>query len=40
LIDLRVDDADDPIAELRRLWKAFEPQIDQFQRWATDPGRA
>jgi uncharacterized Ntn-hydrolase superfamily protein len=40
LIDLRVDDDDQPIAALRRLWQAYEPQIDDFVKRALDPDRA
>lgn len=37
LIDLRVDDDDQPLAALRRLWQAYEPQIDDFVTRAIDP---
>jgi uncharacterized Ntn-hydrolase superfamily protein len=40
LVDLRVDDDDAPIAALRRLWQAYEPQIDDFVKRAVDPDRA
>jgi uncharacterized Ntn-hydrolase superfamily protein len=40
LVDLRVDDDDQPIATLRRLWEAYEPQIDDFVTRALDPDRA
>lgn len=39
-IDLRVDDHDDPVAELRRLWRAYEPQVANFMLRVEDPGKA
>ena len=40
IADLRVDWHDEPIAELRRLWQLYEPQmIDYFNR-AIDPTKA
>jgi uncharacterized Ntn-hydrolase superfamily protein len=39
-INLRVDDHDDPVAELRRLWKVYEPQVDNFILRVNDPDAA
>lgn len=39
-VDLRVDDHDEPVAELRRLWKVFEPQLDNFILRVEDPNSA
>lgn len=36
-INLRVDDHDDPVGELRRIWKAYEPQVDTFVLRVLDP---
>jgi uncharacterized Ntn-hydrolase superfamily protein len=36
-IDLRVDDADAPLTALRRLWTAYEPLADDFERRAIEP---
>jgi uncharacterized Ntn-hydrolase superfamily protein len=38
--DLRVDDADDPVAELRRLWELWVPQKADYRIRAVDPARA
>jgi len=42
-IDLRIDQAVEPLGELRNLWKAFEPQIATFVERVLNPdsgGRA
>lgn len=39
-VNLRVDDHDDPIRELRRLWHAYEPQQANFMLRVTDPNAA
>jgi uncharacterized Ntn-hydrolase superfamily protein len=38
--DLRVDCHDEPIAELRRLWGLWEPEMDAYVTRALDPTRA
>lgn len=38
--DLRVDYADDPVAELAALWRLWEPQKDDYRVRAVDPTRA
>ena len=41
LADLRVDwNDDDPIAELRRLWERYEPQMKDYTIRAVDPSSA
>ena len=41
LVDLRVDwDDGNPIAALRRLWRAYEPQMDDYIVRAVDPDSA
>lgn len=35
--NLRVDDHDDPVGELKRLWKVYEPQLDHFVLRVNDP---
>ncbi len=35
--NLRVDDHDDPVGELQRLWKVYEPQLDHFVLRVKDP---
>ena len=40
LIDLRVDMHAEPIAELRRVWEAFEPESRGFVARAVDPASA
>ncbi len=41
LVSLRVDWEDDnPVAKLRALWKAYEPQMAAYQQRAIDPGHA
>ncbi|MBV8888057.1 MAG: DUF1028 domain-containing protein [Alphaproteobacteria bacterium] len=39
-VDLRIDDDAAPIAALRRLWQAWEPQIETFELRALAPDRA
>ena len=39
-INLRVDDHDDPVAELDRIWRKYEPEIDNFIVRVLDPDRA
>lgn len=39
-INLRVDDHDDPVAELARLWDVYRPQLDNFMLRVTDPDAA
>ena len=36
-VDLRVDAADAPLAELRRLWAVYAPEADTYARRALDP---
>src|SRR5690606_12302481 len=36
-VNLRVDWDDDPIATLRRLWEAYEPQMQDYVNRALDP---
>lgn len=38
--DLRVDWHDEPVAELRRLWTLYEPQMPQYLTRALDPRSA
>jgi uncharacterized Ntn-hydrolase superfamily protein len=38
--DLRVDWHDEPIAELRRLWELWAPQLDDYVARALDPSSA
>lgn len=38
--DLRVDWSDDPIEELRALWRLWRPQIDAYVTRALDPAQA
>lgn len=40
IVDLRVDWSDDPVADLRRIWDIYAPQIDAYVQRALDPGRA
>jgi len=40
LADLRVDWHDRPIAELRRVWAVYEPQMIDYRNRALDPGQA
>ncbi len=37
LVDLRVDDAAEPVAALRGLWEAYRPRMDEFVDRALDP---
>ena len=39
-VDLRVDLADEPIAQLRKLWEAYLPWLDEFVVRAVDPDNA
>jgi uncharacterized Ntn-hydrolase superfamily protein len=36
-VDLRVDEADSPVAALRALWAAYAPQADDYVTRAVDP---
>jgi uncharacterized Ntn-hydrolase superfamily protein len=38
--DLRVDWADDPVADLAALWRLWEPQLESYVRRALEPGAA
>jgi uncharacterized Ntn-hydrolase superfamily protein len=38
--NLRVDDHDDPVGELRRIWKAYAPQRERFVLRVVDPNAA
>ena len=40
LVDLRSDWADDPIAELAKLWAVYEPQMNDYVTRALDPSSA
>ncbi|TCS42347.1 DUF1028 domain-containing protein [Reinekea marinisedimentorum] len=41
LVDLRVDwKDDDPVAELTKLWRAYEPQMQDYVTRALDPSQA
>ena len=40
VVDLRVDWADAPVAELDSLWQLWAPQLDAYVRRALDPDRA
>lgn len=39
-VDLRVDNQDDPIRALRRMWELYEPQADPYVDRATAPEKA
>ncbi len=39
-VDLRVDSHADPIAELRRLWREYEPEAEPYVVRANDPAAA
>jgi uncharacterized Ntn-hydrolase superfamily protein len=39
-INLRVDDHDDPVRELRGLWRKYEREVDNFIVRVLDPGSA
>ena len=41
LVDLRVDwDKGDPVQSLHELWRAYEPQVQDYVVRALDPGNA
>jgi uncharacterized Ntn-hydrolase superfamily protein len=40
ICDLRVDWHDDPIAELRRVWEVYRPQMRDYLTRALDPSAA
>ncbi len=40
IVDLRVDWHGEPIAELRRVWEVYRPQIDDYVTRAIDPPAA
>jgi uncharacterized Ntn-hydrolase superfamily protein len=40
VVDLRVDWSDSPIADVARLWVAYEPQMADYVQRAKDPTRA
>jgi uncharacterized Ntn-hydrolase superfamily protein len=40
IVDLRVDDHDDPLTELARLWSVYEPLVDDYVTRALDPAGA
>ena len=40
ICDLRVDWHDAPIAEIRRVWEVFEPQMADYVTRAIDPTQA
>ena len=40
ICDLRVDWHDEPIAELRRVWEVYRPQMTDYLMRAIDPTRA
>ncbi len=40
LVDLRVDWHETPIAELRRVWSLYEPEMEAYLCRALDPGKA
>ena len=37
LVDLRVDDAAEPVAALRAVWDAYRPRMEEFVDRALDP---
>ena len=39
-INLRIDNADEPVAKVRELWRAYEPEVDNFMLRVTDPDAA
>jgi uncharacterized Ntn-hydrolase superfamily protein len=39
-INLRVDDHDDPVGELRRIWRKYEREVDNFILRVLDPDKA
>lgn len=40
IVDLRVDWSDSPIADLRRVWEVYAPQIEDYVWRALEPTRA
>ena len=38
--DLRVDWHDEPVAELERVWRVYQPQLEDYVTRALDPGAA
>jgi uncharacterized Ntn-hydrolase superfamily protein len=38
--DLRVDWHDDPVAELERVWRVYQPQLEDYITRALDPAAA
>ena len=41
LVDLRIDWSDgEPVSELMNLWKAYEPQVDDYTKRAIEPDAA
>jgi uncharacterized Ntn-hydrolase superfamily protein len=39
-VDLRVDWHEEPIAELRRVWEIYQPQMGDYLTRALDPASA
>ena len=39
-ISLRIDNAEDPVEKTRQLWRAYEPEVDNFLLRVTDPNSA
>ncbi|WP_395709966.1 DUF1028 domain-containing protein [Reyranella sp.] len=40
IVDLRVDWSDTPLADLRRVWELYAPQLEDYVWRALDPARA
>ena len=40
MINLRVDDHDDPVGELRRIWNRYRNEVDNFVLRVLDPEAA
>jgi uncharacterized Ntn-hydrolase superfamily protein len=40
IVDLRVDWHEEPIAELRRVWEIYQPQMGDYLTRALDPASA
>jgi uncharacterized Ntn-hydrolase superfamily protein len=40
IVDLRVDWSDDPIGELRNLWRVYAPQVEDYVNRALNPEHA
>ena len=40
VVDLRVDWHDEPIAELRRIWSVYAPQLEAYITRAVNPAAA